>query len=202
MYLIVVYSEKGGVGKTTLSHCISFGASMTEDPSFPIVVGHTDKREPVKDENRPYEIIDMRDGQIGFEVLQNAVASEEEGLFLIDTGANLRDYSRIILEAADLILVPVVDDFDSVRMATEAGNYHPEKTAFLVNRSPSKHASEYQDFEREVLSGLRDKPILTIPQVRAMKHLVRPEPLNSGARSRIRPHAVKLWSEIKEMFEE
>lgn len=202
MYLIVVYSEKGGVGKTSLSHSIAFGAGVVEGPDFGVIFGHTDRREPVMDTTRPYEMIDMRDPQEGYNVLQRAVSSEEEGLFLIDTGANLRDYSKILLEAADLILVPLVDDFDSVRMAVEAGGYHPEKTAFIVNRAPSKYASEYKDFEKEVMSELEDKPILLYPQIRAIKSFIKPEPLSSKARSRLRSHSVKLWSEIKDIFED
>ena len=200
MYLIVVYSEKGGVGKTSLSHSIAFGAGVVEGPEFGVIFGHTDRREPVMDTSRPYEMIDMRDPQDGYEILQKAVSSEDEGLFLIDTGANLKDYSKILLEAADLILVPVVDDFDSVRMAVEAGSYHPEKTAFIVNRAPSKYASEYQDFEKEVLNEFKDKPTLLYPQIRAIKSLIKPEPLSSKSRSRLRPHSVKLWVEVKGIF--
>lgn len=200
MFLIVVYNEKGGVGKSSISHALCYGAGLVEDKDFKVVMGHTDKREPAFDESRSYAQYDMRDPQEGFDLLQAGIESEDKGLFSIDTGANLADYSSLILEAADLILVAVVDDFDSVRMAKAAGNIHPEKTAFIVNRSPAKHASEFHDFEKEVLVELGDKPVLFFPQMRAIKHLLRPEPLTPRVRTRLRPHVVKLWKEVKEIL--
>lgn len=201
MLNIVIYSEKGGVGKSSLCHSICYGYSLVEGSSKGVLLGHTDRREPVMDVSRPYEMIDMRDPQSGYEILQNSLASHEEGLLCIDTGANLKDYSALILEAADLILIPVVDDFDSVRMAVEAGSYHPEKTAYIINRAPSKYASEYRDFEKEVLSQFSDKPNFFYPQIRAIKGFIKPEPLSPKSRSKLRPHSVKLWREINEIFE-
>lgn len=202
MYLITIYSEKGGVGKSSLSHALALGASLVEDPNFGIIVGHTDRRDPVVDETRPYQLIDMRDPQTVYDVLQKVFESEEDGALIIDTGANMSELSRIILPAVDLILVSTIHDYDSVRMALSAGKEHPEKTAYVINQSPSKHAPEYRRFEKNVLSHFTDgKTIIQFPQLRAVSELVNPIPLDSYSRSRLRPHCVKFWREVKDLFE-
>ena len=60
MHIVIITSPKDGVGKTSLSHFLALGYSLREDSSFPVILGHTDNRVPLKFENRGCDVVDMK----------------------------------------------------------------------------------------------------------------------------------------------
>lgn len=201
MFIVMINSEKGGVGKTSLSHSLAFGAALREDPSFPIMMGHTDRREPLSYEHRGYDVIDMRDPAVGAEVIQRALETDQEGLLVVDTGANMLEYSSVLMRGVDMVIVPTEHDYDSIRMALDTYNRQPDKAFMVVNRAPSKHSSAYPRYKKRVLSKLpEDSLLFEFPAVRTISDFVQPEELDTYARSRLRAPSIQFWDAVKSVF--
>lgn len=51
---VAVLSDKGGCGKSTICHLLTLGAAWRGTPAY---MFHTDQREPMKVDGRPYAYI-------------------------------------------------------------------------------------------------------------------------------------------------
>ena len=110
---VAVISPKGGVGKSTLCHLLALGAAGWRD--VPAYLFHTDDREPMKVDGRPYAYIDGRD----LERLSTVMGSliNNDGFCIIDGGGNRPEFDKWIAEAVDLVLIPVNADEEAVQLA-------------------------------------------------------------------------------------
>lgn len=109
---IAVLSDKGGVGKSTLCHLLAIGAAWKSVPAY---LFHTDNREPMVVDGRPYAYIDARE----LERLSTVMGSliNNDGYCIIDGGGNRPEFDKWIAEAVDLVLIPVTADEEAVNLA-------------------------------------------------------------------------------------
>ena len=86
---IALTQRKGGSGKTALSHALALGASWHNVPAY---LMHTDNREPLKVNGRPYMYYDARKPET-LQTLVNA-AINTDGLCIIDSAGNRPELKR------------------------------------------------------------------------------------------------------------
>lgn len=119
MKTIAVLNAKGGVGKTAISHLLSW---VLADSGYNVVLLHTDARSesyPVKSQNRRYLTWPLRPHINAEEAFQNYHKARDQAdaiencIMVIDGGANRRNVDSLVAQDADLIMIPVgVSDGD------------------------------------------------------------------------------------------
>lgn len=204
MYTVLIYSEKGGVGKSSLANTLAYGASLSnDDPAFAIAIAHMDNRRPIKaQDDRGYEIIDLRDDKQAVKVIENAKASTRDGILVIDVGANKTNLVERFANGCDLVLVPVEGDYDSLRLAQEAlenPSLHGSTAGIyaVTNRTPAPKSAARKRFDEHISPIPADKVLYQFPQMSAVSDLGRPEPLRHQTRSRIRYQAVRFFNRVE-----
>jgi len=109
---VALASSKGGTGKTSLSHLLALGAAWNNIPSY---LMHTDNREPIRVQGRPYLYYDARTPETLAALVESAV--NQDGLCIIDGGGNRPDFDNWIAGAVDMVLIPVSPDQESTALA-------------------------------------------------------------------------------------
>ena len=109
---VAIAGAKGGTGKTGLSHLLALGAAWNNIPSY---LMHTDDREPIAVQGRPYLYYDARTPETLSTLVGAAI--NQDGLCIIDGGGNRPEFDNWIAQAVDLVLIPVSPDQDSTRLA-------------------------------------------------------------------------------------
>lgn len=169
MKAVAFSGSKGGTGKTTLSHALALGATWRGVPSY---LCHTDKREPIITNDRPYSYYDARDSDYLRYLIDKAI--DLDGLFIIDGGGNRSDYDIWIASAVDLVVIPVTPDpediVESLRHKERLDKAGFENVMFLINRFPSNK------FERDYIKRYFDQLpqellIGKISEVKSIKQL-------------------------------
>lgn len=167
---IAVLSDKGGVGKSTLCHLLAVGAAWKNVPSY---LFHTDNREPMIVDGRPYAYIDARE----LERLSTVMGSlmNNDGYCIIDGGGNRPEFDKWIAEAVDLVLIPVTADEEAVNLARGTMNrlegqgiVHARYVLNMV--SPNEKEREY-DFQRFFAVLEPEKIIGQVKRVSGVKRL-------------------------------
>lgn len=167
---VATVGSKGGVGKTSFAHLLALGAAWKGVPAY---VFHTDDREPLKVNGRPYAYYDARSPET-LETLIRAVLNED-GLSIIDSGGNRPKFDSWIADTVDLVLIPVGPDEEEAK----EGLAHLDRleksgarnVRFILNRYPSGKI-EQKYVEKQFYSLLPSSKILgKIPEMRAIRTL-------------------------------
>ena len=166
---VAIVGHKGGTGKTSLAHALALGAAWKGIPAY---LMHTDDKEPLRVNGRPYAYYDARAPET-LRILINA-ALNNDGIFIIDSGGNRAEFDEWVAKSMDLVLVPFIPDPEAV----ETNLRHMERlervgggnVRAIVNAYPSNR------FERQhVAQFLRDIPqekiMARIPEVKAIRTL-------------------------------
>jgi len=167
---IAVLSDKGGVGKSTLCHLLAIGAAWRNVPAY---LFHTDNRDPMIVNGRPYAYIDARE----LERLSTVMGSliNNDGYCIIDGGGNRPEFDKWIAEAVDLVLIPVTADEEAIKLAQGTmrrlegqGINH---ASYLLNMvSPNEKEREY-DFQRFFATLESEKIAGQVKRVSGVKRL-------------------------------
>ena len=113
MKCIAVVGEKGGAGKTVLSHVICHGLGVAGVEAYHIT---TDQRRQVMPaDGRYYATLDGRDPETLGRLIDRL--SERDGVMVLDGGGNRPRVDEILSAAADLVLVPFQTSADDMRVA-------------------------------------------------------------------------------------
>ena len=167
---IAIVGKKGGVGKTSIAHLLALGAAWKNTPAY---LMHTDDREPIAVNGRPYMYYDARKPETLTTLIGSAI--NNDGFCIIDSGGNRPDFDKWISESVDLVLMPVIPDPEAVDMAIkhmeELEQYGAKNIRFILNTVSGNKNERLRDF-REYFSKLpEDKIIGQINRVAAVKRL-------------------------------
>lgn len=171
---IAIISPKGGAGKSTLAHLLAYGAAWRQIPAY---LMHTDDREPMVVDGRPYAYIDARDPETLSRVMGSMVNSN--GLCVIDGGGNRPDVDEWIADAVDLVVIPVIPDTEAVQLAIEtmdrlerAGAKHAR---YVLNMVSANEKSRLRDLKQYFSKLDKEKIIGQIKEAKAVKRLREPD---------------------------
>jgi hypothetical protein len=113
--LVFFGGSKGGVGKSATSHLACLGAILCNQPAAYVL---TDPDREIRDEGRPYDVLDGRDPKQLANIL-SASQSTPDGWLIIDGGGNRPAFDAEIANEVDLCIFPFRpshEDMDTVSM--------------------------------------------------------------------------------------
>ncbi|HEX5393131.1 MAG TPA: hypothetical protein VFW68_07620 [Rhodocyclaceae bacterium] len=151
--IICVIGNKGGTGKTTLSHMLSHGLGLLGQRSVCVL---TDTyREPLDPAGRRYLIADARSREALAKVTDK-VRSLEAWLGVIDGGGNRTEMDRRLYGLADLVLLPFRDSHEDIRTVIRDLEMFPRAYA-VPSQWPSWHKDTANGTVKEMLAPYLDR---------------------------------------------
>ena len=171
---VALVSSKGGTGKTSLSHLLALGAAWNNVPSY---LMHTDARDPIQVQGRPYLYYDARKPETLATLVEAAI--NQDGLCIIDGGGNRPDFDNWIANAMDLVLLPVTPDQESTALAISDRERMLSAGAsdcrFILNNVSSN--ANARAFDQAAFYDLLDPDLIIgeIKSVSAIKRLSMPD---------------------------
>jgi hypothetical protein len=100
--IVLVGGTKGGVGKSVTSHAACLGAILRNQPAVYVL---TDARRKLRDEGRPYGVLDGREPQNLARILSES-RNAPGGWTIVDGGGNRPAFDEELALAADLCILP------------------------------------------------------------------------------------------------
>ncbi len=186
--IICVIGNKGGTGKTTLSHMLCQGLGLLGQRSVCVL---TDThREPLDPKDRRYLIADARSREALAKVVDK-IRSLRAWMGVIDGGGNRTEMDRKLYGLADLVLLPFRDSHEDIRTVMRDLEMFPR--AYAVPTQWPTNAWQREAAEKTVdqfLGHYRDRLLEPVFALSASKHLLQaklpapmPTPLANACRS-------------------
>jgi len=110
--IVCIIGNKGGTGKTTLSHMLCQGIGLLEQRSVCVLTDTL--REPLDPDGRRYLIADARTPEALGKVLDK-IRSLKGWIGVIDGGGNRSEMDRRLYGLANLVLLPFRDSHEDLR---------------------------------------------------------------------------------------
>ena len=110
--IICVIGNKGGTGKTTLSHMLSQGLGLLGHRSACVLTDTT--REPLSPEGRRYITADARTRDALTKVVDK-LRTLDEWIGIIDGGGNRTEMDRQLYALSDIVLLPFRESHEDIR---------------------------------------------------------------------------------------
>ena len=110
--IICIIGNKGGTGKTTLSHMLCQGLGLLNQRSACILTDTS--REPLQPEGRRYVTADARTPEALARVVDKLRAMND-WLGVIDGGGNRTEVDRRLYAIADIVLLPFRESHEDIR---------------------------------------------------------------------------------------
>jgi hypothetical protein len=140
--IICVIGNKGGTGKTTLSHMLCQGLGLLNQRSVCVL---TDLgREPLDPEGRRYLTADARSREALTKVVEK-VRGLNKWMGVIDGGANRSDMDRHLYSLAHLVLLPFRDSHEDIRTVQQDLETFPRALALPMQWPTNPWAREAAD---------------------------------------------------------
>jgi hypothetical protein len=185
--IICVIGNKGGTGKTTISHMLCQGMGLLGQRSVCVL---TDTyREPLDPAGRRYLVADARSREALIKVTAK-VRSLKSWMGVIDGGGNRTEMDQKLYGVADLVLLPFRDSHEDIRTVIRDLEMFPRAYAI-----PSQWPSNVWQREaaektiEEFLHPYRDRILSPVTTLSASKNLLHktipgslPSPLANACR--------------------
>ncbi|MDI6749963.1 MAG: hypothetical protein QMD73_07280 [Rhodocyclaceae bacterium] len=186
--IICIIGNKGGTGKTTLSHMLCQGLGLLGQRSVCVL---TDThREPLDPADRRYLIADARSREALAKVTEK-IRSLKAWLGVIDGGGNRTEMDRRLYGLADLVLLPFRDSHEDIRTVIRDLEMFPR--AYAVPTQWPTNAWQREAAEKavaELLAPYRDRILEPVFSLSASKLLLQkqipaslPTPLANACRA-------------------
>lgn len=186
--IICVIGNKGGTGKTTLSHMLCQGMGLLGQRSVCVL---TDThREPLDPAERRYLIADARSREALAKVTDK-IRSLNAWLGVIDGGGNRTEMDRRLYALADLVLLPFRDSHEDIRTVIRDLEMFPR--AYAIPTQWPTNAWQREAAEKTVstqLAPYRDRILDPVFSLSASKLLLEkalpgslPTPLANACRA-------------------
>lgn len=186
--IICVIGNKGGTGKTTLSHMLCQGMGLLGQRSVCVL---TDThREPLAPNGRRYLIADARSREALARVVDK-IRSLNAWMGIIDGGGNRTEIDRRLYGLADLVLLPFRDSQEDIRTVIRDLEMFPRAYALPMQWPTNAWAREAAEkLVQEMLGAYQDRilePVFALgaSKVLLQKHIppALPTPLANACRS-------------------
>jgi chromosome partitioning protein len=106
--------RKGGATKTTTSHLFCLGAILRKHPAAYVL---TDPDRQLKEEGRPYSVLDGRQPRDLAKIL-GAIDAHRNGWWIVDGGGNRPAFDAEMAQAVDLVILPFRDSEEDLEAVT------------------------------------------------------------------------------------
>ena len=167
MKSVAILGSKGGTGKSSLSHCLAYGAHLF---GLDVAMVHTDQRPPIKGE-RPYQYLDASANYSQVVTLIRQ-SENDEGLLVVDGAGNRPHVDLWVARSVDLVLVPVTNSAEDVRCAmNDLSRFANPNAHIVVNRWPANRLVRMV-MQRYVDQLPASRVIGKLPEVGAMRHFL------------------------------
>jgi len=186
--IICVIGNKGGTGKTTLSHMLCQGMGLLGQRSVCVL---TDThREPLDPADRRYLIADARSREALGKVVDK-IRSLKAWLGVIDGGGNRTEMDKRLYSMADLVLLPFRDSHEDIRTVIRDLEMFPR--AYAIPTQWPTNAWQREAAEKavtELLAPYRDRILDPVFSLSSSKILLQrqlanglPTPLTNACRA-------------------
>ena len=174
--IICVIGNKGGTGKTTLSHMLCQGLGLVGQRSVCVLTDTC--REPLDPANRRYLTADARSREALAKVVDK-IRSLNSWLGVIDGGGNRSEMDRRLYGLADLVLLPFRDSHEDIRTVIRDLELFPRAYAVpmqwptnswqreTAEKTVSEFLAQYQDRILEPLFALSASKLMLQKQIPA-----------------------------------
>jgi chromosome partitioning protein len=189
--IICVIGNKGGTGKTTLSHMLCQGMGLLGQRSVCVL---TDThREPLAPAGRRYLVADARSREALAKVVDK-IRSLNAWMGVIDGGGNRTEMDRKLYSVADLVLLPFRDSHEDIRTVIRDLDMFPRAYAIPAQWPTNAWARESAEKTvAEMLAPYRDRILDPVHSLAASKLLLQrqvppslPTPLANTCRAAAR----------------
>jgi chromosome partitioning protein len=118
--------QKGGATKTTTSHLICLGAILHKQPAAYVL---TDPNRHLKEEGRPYSVLDGRQPNELAKIL-GAIDAHRNGWWILDGGGNRPAFDAEMARQVDLVILPFRDSEEDLEAVTRDLHDYPNALAW------------------------------------------------------------------------
>ncbi len=168
--IICVIGNKGGTGKTTLSHMLCQGMGILGQRSVCVLTDSD--REPLDPKGRRYLVADARKGDALVKV-SDKIRSLPAWMGVIDGGGNRTELDRQLYALADLVLLPFRDSHEDIRTVVRDLEMFPRAYAIPSQWPTLPWLREAADqMVAEQLDGYLDRILPPITALAASKALL------------------------------
>jgi hypothetical protein len=171
--IIVCAGNKGGAGKSLVSHAIAHGLALHGVSVFHI---STDiGRQILSADTRRYATLDGRQPkQLG--QLVDKLATMEQAVAIIDGGGNRPEVDRVLSSVADLTILPFMQSQTDLRVVRADLDRLPEAVGMPNRWPPQKWARDAADRELKAELGPYISRLMSrLPEINALSTLLRDE---------------------------
>lgn len=185
--IVCVIGNKGGTGKTTLSHMLCQGMGLLGQRSVCVL---TDTyREPLDPAGRRYLVADARSREALGKVVDK-IRSLKAWMGVIDGGGNRTEMDRRLYGLADLVLLPFRDSHEDIRTVVRDLEMFPHAYAIPSQWPTNVWQREAADSTvADLLAPYRDRILAPVATLSATKLLLQknlpaglPSPLGNACR--------------------
>lgn len=125
-YSVFIGGQKGGSTKTTTSHLICLGAILHKQPAAYVL---TDPKRQLKEEGRPYSVLDGREpGELA--KILSVIDTHRNGWWIFDGGGNRPAFDAEMARLADLVILPFRDSEEDLEAVTRDLHDYPNALAW------------------------------------------------------------------------
>ncbi len=185
--IVCVIGNKGGTGKTTMSHMLCQGLGLLGQRAVCVLTDPC--REPLDPAGRRYLIADARSREALLKVTDK-IRSLNAWMGVIDGGGNRTEADRNLYAMADLVLLPFRDSHEDIRTVIRDLEMFPR--AYAIPSQWPSNAWQREAAEKTVdqfLSGFGDRILEPVTSISASKYLLQktipgsmPSPLANASR--------------------
>jgi len=178
--IICVIGNKGGTGKTTLSHMLSQGFGLLGYRAACVLTDIS--REPLSPNGRRYITADARNGEALTKVIEK-LRTLDEWIGVVDGAGNRTDMDHKLYELADIVLLPFRDSHEDIRAVVRDLDLFPR--AYGVPSQWPGNLWQREAADRNVLQmmgAFRNrllKPVIALSSSKLLLHKQMPESLPS-----------------------
>ena len=186
--IVSIIGNKGGTGKTTLSHLLAHGITLLDQKAIAVLTDSL--REPLDPKGRAYVIADARSPRVLEKVIEK-IRQIDGWLGIIDGGGNRLNMDITLYQASNLVILPFRDSQEDIRTVMGDMELFPDAYALPSQWPTNPWQRETADrLVKKMLSGYRNRilaPINIMPPTKLLLQKKLPSQLpislNNAARA-------------------